>query len=185
MMLFLNSKLNSKEAHMSKYEPLSKFLKSRPAGELPMTFTEVESVLGFPLPPSARSYPAWWSNNVGTNVAVRSWREAGWKTSRVDVPGERVTFVRDALLSPATQEEAATAGDCSEFTLRRSDLSRSAWRMLEELAEDSDAGFAQAAVRIIENAAQARRRELISSFESFAPLEANSVSLIREDRDGR
>ncbi len=170
---------------MSKYEPLAKFLRSRPASEIPMTFGEVESVLGFQLPPSARNYPAWWSNNVGTNVAVRSWREAGWKTSRVDVHGERVTFVRDDPPSSAIQQATATAGDANEFTLRRSDLSRSAWRMLEELAGDADAGLVRAAVRIIENAAQARRRELISSFESLAPLKADSVSLIREDRDGR
>src|SRR5258708_38249983 len=83
-----------KEGDMSKYDPLRDFLKARPASEAPMSFPEVEEVLGFELPPSARQHPAWWSNNVGTHVNARAWREAGWKTSRVDLGSERVTFLR-------------------------------------------------------------------------------------------
>ena len=79
---------------MSKYDPLRQFLESRSAEQVPMTFADVERVLGFPLPPSAKAHPTWWSNNTGTHVGVRAWRDAGWKTSRVDVPGEKVVFVR-------------------------------------------------------------------------------------------
>src|ERR1700748_939010 len=80
---------------MSKYDPLRRFLEARPGDEIPMTFSEIEKVLGFVLPDSARKFPAWWSNNTGTQVAVSAWRDAGYRTTRVDIPSGRVTFVRD------------------------------------------------------------------------------------------
>ena len=73
----------------SKYDPLRRYLEAHPAGETPMNFRDVERVLGFSLPDSARRHPAWWSNNTGTHVGVRAWRDAGWKTSRVDIGSER------------------------------------------------------------------------------------------------
>ena len=84
---------------MSKYDPLKEKLLAAHGAELPMRFDEIERVLGFALPASARQYPAWWSNNVGTHVGARAWREAGWKTSRVDLGSEKVVFVRERIAS--------------------------------------------------------------------------------------
>ena len=65
-----------------------------------MTFSEIEKVLGFPLPASKR-YQAWWSNNPWNNVMTKAWLAAGYKTEQIDVGGEKVTFVKDSGATPA------------------------------------------------------------------------------------
>ncbi len=55
-----------------------------------MTFSEIEEVLGFPLPPSARRHGAWWSNGQ-SNAA---WRKAGWRTEARNMREHRITFRR-------------------------------------------------------------------------------------------
>ncbi|MGB2930787.1 MAG: hypothetical protein WBB88_00255, partial [Methyloceanibacter sp.] len=69
---------------MSKYEPLRRHLEGRPTQLVPMTFAEIEKVLGFKLPDSQR-YPAWWSNNPTNNVMTNEWLGAGYKTEQVDI----------------------------------------------------------------------------------------------------
>ncbi len=59
------------------------------------SFTEIERVLGFPLPKSARRHPAWWANEKnGRHTHARAWIGAGWKTEDVDIAAESVTFRR-------------------------------------------------------------------------------------------
>lgn len=78
---------------MSKYEPLTHFLNGCKTTEIPMTFSEIERVLGAKLPAS-KQYPAWWSNNPSNNVMTRAWLEAGFQTERVDTGRERLVFRR-------------------------------------------------------------------------------------------
>jgi hypothetical protein len=80
---------------VSKYEGLRRRLESESASEIAMSFGEIESLLGFPLPPSARRHRAFWSNNADNNVMTRAWREAGFRAARVDLDGGALTFVRD------------------------------------------------------------------------------------------
>lgn len=54
-------------------------------------FDEIESILGFPLPESARTYQAWWANQMRSQSL--GWQGAGWKTTDLDLQNERVTFV--------------------------------------------------------------------------------------------
>ena len=61
------------------------------------TFRQVEAVLGFALPNSARRYEAWWSN-TDTHSQAKAWLGAGWATADVHVAAERVSFVRNATL---------------------------------------------------------------------------------------
>ena len=74
-----------------KYVNLAAHLASLDGKEWNPTFHEVEAVLGFPLPDSARSYPAWWANQGRSQS--QAWQSAGWRTASVDVPAERVTFI--------------------------------------------------------------------------------------------
>lgn len=92
---------------MSKYDPLRHFLEGCRAEEVPMTFAEIEGVLGVQLPDS-KAYPAWWSNNASNNVMTRAWLAAGYRSERVDIGGERVVF-RRASKSPVTVQPAPTA----------------------------------------------------------------------------
>ncbi len=95
---------------MSKYEPLRHYLEGRATQMVPMTFAEIEKVLGFKLPESQR-YPAWWSNNPTNNVMTNEWLAAGFKTEQVDIEGRKLVFrrtrptsVRKTELSPPANE---------------------------------------------------------------------------------
>ena len=85
---------------MSKYTPLNTFLAARKMDEVPMTFTEIENVIGQPLPPAAFKHRPWWSNNPTNNVMTRAWLDAGYKTERVDMAARRLTFVRAVKQTP-------------------------------------------------------------------------------------
>lgn len=79
---------------MSKYTPLTEFLATQRTQEVPLTFRDIEKIIGCPLPKS-KQYPAWWSNNPSNNVMTPAWLAAGFKTERVDVASERLVFRRD------------------------------------------------------------------------------------------
>ncbi len=79
---------------MSRYELLERFLRSRAENEVPITFAEIERILGRPLPASAHEHRAWWSNNPANNVMTKAWLAAGYESERVDIAGERLVFRR-------------------------------------------------------------------------------------------
>ena len=90
---------------MSKYEPLTAFLKQANARNLRLSFAELEDILGFPLPAS-KQYPAWWSNSATNNTMTKAWLSAGYKTEQVDVGGEHVTFHSEALPNSTAPAES-------------------------------------------------------------------------------
>ena len=79
---------------MPKYYPLEQFLKSRRTEEVPMTFAEIEKVIGRALPEKASGHRAWWSNNPSNNVMTKAWLAAGYQTERVDMASRRLVFRR-------------------------------------------------------------------------------------------
>jgi hypothetical protein len=78
---------------MSKYASLEKYLRDQPWDEVPMTFDDIERVIGAKLPPAQR-YRAWWSNNPSNNVMTKAWLSAGFRTERVDLAGRKLVFRR-------------------------------------------------------------------------------------------
>lgn len=85
---------------MGKYEPLGDYLRKQRVARIPMTFAEVERIVGAKLPKSQR-YPAWWSNNTSNNVMTQVWLDAGFETEQVDVAGRKLVFRRVAAPPPA------------------------------------------------------------------------------------
>ena len=83
---------------MSKYAPLTGYLSSSGLDYIPMTFAEVEEVIGDKLPRSAFEYRPWWSNNPSNHLNADSWLRAGYKTSKVDMSERKLVF-RKALAS--------------------------------------------------------------------------------------
>lgn len=80
---------------MGKYEPLGHYLKALERESWDAEFADVERVLQFELPNSAHRHSAWWANEShGSHSHARSWREAGWETTNVDLAGKRLRFVR-------------------------------------------------------------------------------------------
>jgi hypothetical protein len=92
---------------MSKYTPLGDYLRKKQTKLVPMTFAEIERIIGAKLPRS-QQYPAWWSNNPWNNVMTQVWLDAGFETEQVDVVGRKVVFrkVRDT----AAAEENSSPG---------------------------------------------------------------------------
>ena len=79
---------------MAKYDVLRRYLVSRKEGYWRASMSEIETVLGFKLPDSAKRYPAWWANlSAPSSSQAQSWLTAGWETSDV-TPGGKVTFKR-------------------------------------------------------------------------------------------
>lgn len=81
---------------MSKYDPLRQHLAAVPDDRWRARFQEIEGILGFWLPHSAYTYPAWWSNDATGHSHSLAWLEAGWKTEQVDLQNQQVTFRKDA-----------------------------------------------------------------------------------------
>ena len=69
-----------------------------------MSFAELEGVLGFRLPESARVYRPWWSNqrNAGGHGHSLAWQVAGWRTRAVDLEEETLVFERSVLAVSAS-----------------------------------------------------------------------------------
>jgi hypothetical protein len=91
---------------MGKYAPIRFFLEKRGTEVVPMTFAEIERVLGFRLPHS-KNYPAWWSNNPTNNVMTNEWLAAGYKTEQVDIENGRLVFRKSVENVSAKSEKAA------------------------------------------------------------------------------
>jgi hypothetical protein len=92
---------------MTKYAPLRDFLKKQNRQLVRVTFTEIEKVIGAPLPASARKHRPWWSNNPSNSVITDAWLEAGYRSEQVDM--EKGTLVFRRVQSPP--EAAAAPSD--------------------------------------------------------------------------
>ena len=77
---------------MSKYQPLASFLKTQKTQAVPLTFKELEKILGFKLPPSAYRHRPWWANEARGHVHAKAWLDAGYETAQVDMEAKRLVF---------------------------------------------------------------------------------------------
>lgn len=68
------------------------------ASDIHLTFSEVQEILGIPLPTSARVHLPHWYGYDGTALG-RTIRDAGWKARNVDLATEHVTLVPNATVS--------------------------------------------------------------------------------------
>lgn len=101
---------------MSKYNPLSDRLAGHPANEWQASFAEIEEVLGFPLPKSARTGKSWWSGVDKPHA--KAWSTHGFEAD-VDHARSLVTFRRSGAAAPAVVETVLPAiGERAEATAR-------------------------------------------------------------------
>ncbi len=103
----MNDQLMRQVAARGKYAPLFRHLIATDARQWRVTFREVEAVLGFSLPNSARVHRPWWSNQAnGGHSHALAWCAAGWRTSAVDLMAEALVFERvdDAAASKDGQQ---------------------------------------------------------------------------------
>lgn len=93
--------LLEKAAQRGKYSPLYRHLIELRQDEWSVNFRSLEKLLGFDLPDSARIYRPWWANVGvrGGHSHALAWEMAGWRTSQVDMAGEKLVFVRQSINS--------------------------------------------------------------------------------------
>lgn len=96
---------------MSKYEALTKHLSKRAERRVPMSFADLEKLLGFPLPSSARAHRPWWANSVHGHVQARGWLDAGFQSEQVDLEKERLVFVRLNETGATSADETQPTGE--------------------------------------------------------------------------
>jgi hypothetical protein len=92
-----------------KYQRLYTHLCALTTKEWRTSFDEIESILGFELPASARSHRPWWSNQSGGNghSQALAWSAAGWETADVDMDAEVLLLRRklqETLRRPVLEE---------------------------------------------------------------------------------
>jgi CBS domain-containing protein len=88
--------LEGSDAREGKYAPLAAWLQALPASQdnVELTFQQIEAIIGDDLPPYARAHQSWWANDSVSRVQSQQWLNVGWATRRVNMTGEKVTFVR-------------------------------------------------------------------------------------------
>ncbi|HXZ67716.1 MAG TPA: hypothetical protein VEH07_03920 [Alphaproteobacteria bacterium] len=79
---------------MDKYEPLGQFLGRQKVSRVPMTFEQVEKIIGAKLPRSAYKHRPWWANDATGHAHAKAWLEAGFHTEQVDMEARKFVFKR-------------------------------------------------------------------------------------------
>ncbi len=105
-------------AARGKYAPLYRHLSARSEAEWRASFGEVEAILGFRLPDSARLYRPWWSNRRkgGGHGHALAWQAAGWRTGAIDLEAETLVFRRaEDAPAQAGQPPRGRRFDVDEF----------------------------------------------------------------------
>ncbi len=174
---------------MQKYAPLKRWLEARTEAQVRITFAEIEAILGFALPRSARLHRPWWANSFGAHVQAAAWLDAGWQTSEVDLAAQTLVFIRGAdpayPILPASIAGVEEA-EPSMILVPCESLTLGAMRLLRDCADELGSGLADAVVLTLNAAASERRRRLVEEFRSVTPSQVtDSTQLVREDRDGR
>jgi len=79
---------------MANYAALAAFLRTTGTLAIRLTFAEIEAITG-KLPPSARTVRQWWENDPDKPQAREGWLAAGYETTSVSIPEQRLELVAD------------------------------------------------------------------------------------------
>ena len=80
----------------AKYRGLAEYLLSSNETRVTLTYSQIEEILGFALPDTARKFKQSYWANTETHSYDSSWMAVGYKT-RVDVDNDTVTFVKNLI----------------------------------------------------------------------------------------
>lgn len=77
-----------------KYRKLAEYLLSSNEMRVTLSYPQIEEILGFALPDTARNFkPSFWAN-TRTHSYASSWMGVGYK-AQIDANNDRVTFVKN------------------------------------------------------------------------------------------
>ncbi len=87
---------------MTKYDSLGGYLNRSNALQITLSFKDVERILGFKLPETAKLERAWWGNRrTGSARQSDAWMHAGWQVFFADMHRREITFVKYKLVEAA------------------------------------------------------------------------------------
>lgn len=78
----------------AKYRGLAEYLLSSRATRITLSYSQIEEILGFELPNTARNFKQSYWANTETHSYASSWMAVGYK-ARVDVVNDKVTFIKN------------------------------------------------------------------------------------------
>ena len=175
---------------MPTYEPLADYLRTVTTQTIPVTFKDIEKIIGRKLPPSAYKHRPWWSNNTTNSAMTRVWVNAGWQTEQVDMAAQRLVFRRKTQTPPppGSAPMAARTPDPTVLCIRN--LSASTLANLKARAELSRKTIEETAREVLEAHAKittAERLQLADRVRAASPNlhHIDVPGMIREDRDSR
>ena len=82
---------NKRIKSSKKYRRLTDLLTNANGKPVSVSFAEIEKIIGFSLPDSAREHRAFWANTTTHSIAL-SWLSVGYKTVDVNIEKEVVVF---------------------------------------------------------------------------------------------
>lgn len=80
----------------AKYRGLAEYLLSSNETRVTLSYSQIEEILGFALPDTARKFKQSYWANTETHSYASSWMAVGYKT-RVDVESDTVTFIKNLI----------------------------------------------------------------------------------------
>lgn len=88
-----NSQISDMESIKTgkKYRKLSNYLLASNNQSIILKFNEIESIIGFKLPESAKKYRPFWANTTTHSIAL-SWLSVGYETVEVNMDLQLVVF---------------------------------------------------------------------------------------------
>ena len=170
---------------MGKYQRLGEYLREQTSDDCTLLFSRIEELIGGSLPPSARNHRAWWANDE-THPQAQSWMRAGWNSEGSPDLGEgRVRFVRTT--GENRHRPRQTGEERRAVTVRNLDAAVVAG--LKQRAQRNGVSLEQELRTLLTRASRADRSELLAEADRIRTLApgqlADSVSLLRQDRDSR
>ena len=105
---------------MSRYAAIGWHLNNSNASTIGMTFSDIEELMGAPLPSSARKFRPWWANDLSHAQAKNGWMRYGWRIQNVDMGNEKVEFKNVEFRKDETVDEK---GGIEAHTLRDTSVS--------------------------------------------------------------
>ena len=79
-----------------KYRKLAEYLQSSGEAQVVLSYAEIERILGFALPATAKEYKnSFWANTT-THSYASSWMAIGYR-AHVDVENDEVTFYKELI----------------------------------------------------------------------------------------
>ncbi len=134
-----------------KYAKLTAYLEQQTGDRVTLPFAEIEKIVGFTLPGSARDHGPWWTNSRSPGRHNEAWLNIGWETTDRDMKAQTIAFQRNGSVAPAYQPPRTPAprrtssATFDHASLTDTDLAadcavtlRFRWRRLGTVAQGDD-----------------------------------------------